>query len=182
MSRKLAASVLILAASLVAALSLRAQNGTSGNSREELRIAKQVRHEIVIEPYLNVFDSVNFNVDGPNVTLTGAVTQPTVKNDIVKSVKRIEGVQHVDDQIKVLPPSPADQRIRRALFRSIYRYPPLQKYAGPVVKPIQIIVDSGHVTLEGVVDSESDKNLVQLRANSVPGIFSVTDNLQVVKP
>jgi hyperosmotically inducible protein len=88
----------------------------------------------------------------------------------------------VDNQIGVLPPSPMDDRIRRRLFRAIYGYPALEKYELGVQKPIRIIVKSGHVSLEGVVDSEADKNLVGLRANGVPGTFSVTNNLQVVKP
>lgn len=182
MFRRLASNTAALAAlvALIAPLSM-AQNGVSGSSPSELRIAKEVRHEIVMLPYLSVFDYINFKVDGPDVTLTGAVTNGAVRSDAEKSVKHIEGVQHVDDQIQLLPPSPSDQRIRIALFRAIYGFPSLQKYALPVVKPIRIIVNMGHVDLEGVVDSEGDKNLVQIRANSVPGTFAVTNNLQVVK-
>lgn len=182
MFRRFIASWFALGSFVVVAAPLMAQNGVSGQSPSELRIAREVRHEIVMEPYFSVFDSINFKVDGRDVALMGAVTRPTVKNDIVKAVKKIEGVQQVDDQIQVLPPSPTDHRLRLALFRAIYGYSPLQKYALPVVKPIEIVVNMGRVTLEGVVDSEGDKNLVQLRANTVPGIFSVTNNLQVVKP
>jgi hyperosmotically inducible periplasmic protein len=182
MFRKAIASSFALVALTVAAPCLLAQNGISGQSPAEMRIAREVRHEIVMLPYLDVFDYIAFKVDGNDVTLTGAVTNPTVKSDAEHVVKKIEGVQHVDSQIQVLPPSPTDRRIRLALFRAIYAYPPLQKYALSVVKPIRIIVNMGHVTLEGVVDSDADKNLVQLRANSVPGTFSVTNNLQVVKP
>jgi len=96
-------------------------------------------------------------------------------------VKHIEGVEKVDNQIEVLPPSPGDDRLRLRLFRAIYDFPGLQKYELGVQKPIRIIVKNGHVTLEGVVDSEGDKNLVGLRANSVSGTFSVTNNLQVEK-
>jgi hyperosmotically inducible periplasmic protein len=181
MYRKALASLFVLTALAAGASRSLAQNGVSGQGRAEVRIAKEVRHVIVMQPYLTVFDYINFKVDGPDVTLTGAVTWPPVKTSTVNEVKQIEGVQHVYDQIQVLPPSPTDHRIRLALFRAIYGYPPLQKYALPVVKPIQIIVNMGHVDLEGVVDSEADKNLVQVRANSVPGIFSVTNNLQVVK-
>jgi len=94
-------------------------------------------------------------------------------------VKHIEGVEKVDNQIEVLPPSPMDDRLRLILYRAIYGYPALEKYALGVQKPIRIIVKNGRVTLEGVVDSESDKNLAGLRANGVPGIFSVINNLQV---
>lgn len=176
-----AAAAVLASLALVAPAAVRAQNGVSGSSPSEIRIGKEVRHEIVMLPYLNVFDFINFKVDGPDVTLTGAVTNGAVRIDAEHAVKGIEGVQHVYDKVVLLPPSGTDQRIRLALFRSIYGYAPLQKYALPVVKPIRIIVNMGRVSLEGVVDNETDKNLVQIRANGVPGIFSVTNNLQVVK-
>jgi len=132
-------------------------------------------------PFFGVFDNIAYKVDGYNVTLVGQVTRPTLKSDAENAVKRIEGVEHVDNQIEVLPPSPMDDGLRLAVFRAIYGYPPLEKYALGVQKPIRIIVKNGHVTLEGVVDSVEDKNLVNIRANSVPGVFSVTNNLQVVK-
>ncbi len=97
-------------------------------------------------------------------------------------MKRIEGVEHVDNQIEVLPLSPNDDRIRRQLYRAIYGYPALQRYAMGVQQSIRIIVKNGNVTLEGVVDNETDKNIANIRARSVPGTFSVTNNLQVVKP
>jgi len=87
----------------------------------------------------------------------------------------------VDNQIDVLPPSPGDDRLRLRLYRAIYGYPPLQRYALPVVKPIRIIVKGGHASLEGVVDSQGDKNIAGIRAKGVPGLFSVDNNLQVVK-
>jgi osmotically-inducible protein OsmY len=74
-----------------------------------------------------------------------------------------------------------DDRLRQRLFRAIYGYPALQRYALGVQKPIRIIVKNGHVTLEGVVDSAADKNLAGIRANGVSGIFSVDNNLQVSK-
>jgi hyperosmotically inducible protein len=95
-------------------------------------------------------------------------------------VKHIEGVQQVVNKIEVLPPSPMDDRLRLALFRAVYGFPALEKYSLGVQKPIRIIVKGGHVTLEGVVDSEADKNLAGMRANGVPGIFSVTNSLRVV--
>src|SRR6202041_4177052 len=113
------------------------------------------------------------------VTLLGQVVRPSLKSDAENVVKRIEGVEKVDNQIEVLPPSPMDDGIRRRLFRAIYGYPALERYALGVQKPIRIIVKNGRVTLEGVVDSEGDKNLAGIRANSVPGIFQVTNNLQV---
>ena len=132
-------------------------------------------------PYVSVFDYLAFKVEGYNVTLIGAVTRPVAKSDAANAVKRIEGVEKVDNQIEVLPPSPSDDRLRIRLYRAIYGFPSLQRYALPVIKPIRIIVNTGRVRLEGVVDSEGDKNLVGIRANSVSGIFEVKNNLQVVK-
>jgi hyperosmotically inducible periplasmic protein len=120
-------------------------------------------------------------VNGYEVTLIGRVVRPVTKSDAENAVKHIEGVEKVINQIEVLPPSPMDDRLRMRLFRAIYGYPSLQKYALGVQKPIRIVVKGGHVWLEGVVDSEGDKNLAGLRANTVPGIFSVTNNLQVSK-
>ena len=145
------------------------------------RIQKEVRHELVMLPRLGVFDNLAYKVEGYNVTLLGQVTSPSLKSDAESSVKRIEGVEKVDNQIEVLPPSPMDDRLRVALYRAIYGYPALQRYAMPVIKPIRIIVRSGHVTLEGVVDNEGDKNIAGIRASGVRGIFSVTNNLVVAK-
>jgi hyperosmotically inducible protein len=131
-------------------------------------------------PYFGVFDNIAFKVDGYNVTLLGQVARPSLRSDAESAVKHIEGVEKIDNQIEVLPPSPGDDRLRLALYRAIYDYPGLEKYALGVQKPIRIIVKNGHVSLEGVVDNDADKNLAGLRANGVPGSFSVTNNLQVV--
>ena len=133
-------------------------------------------------PYLDVFDYLAYKVDGYNVTLVGQVTRPTLKSDAENVVKKIEGVEHVDNQIEVLPPSPNDDRLRLRLYRAIYDYGPMQKYALGVQKPIRIIVKGGKVTLEGVVDSEARQEHRKICANGVSGVFSVTNNLQVVKP
>ena len=146
------------------------------------RITREVRHELLMLPYLGVFDYLAYKVNGYDVTLIGQVTRPTLKSDSENVVKRIEGVEHVDNQIEVLPPSSQDDRLRLRLFRAIYGYGPLQKYEMGVQKPIRIIVKSGRVTLEGVVDNEGDKNIAGIRANGVSGIFSVQNNLQVSKP
>jgi hyperosmotically inducible periplasmic protein len=157
-----------------------AQDRNQPSARSVERITKEVRHEILMLPYFGVFDNIAYKVDGATVTLLGQVVRPSLKSDAENVVKRIEGVEKVDNQIEVLPPSPMDDGIRRRLFREIYGYSALEKYALGVQKPIRIIVKSGRVTLEGVVDNEEDKNLAGIRANSVPGIFAVTNNLQVV--
>jgi len=151
------------------------------SAKSQERIVKEVRHELLMLPYFGVFDNIAFKVDGYNVTLLGQVVRPSLKSDAENVVKHIEGVEKVDNQIEVLPPSPMDDRIRQRLFRAIYQYSPLQKYELGVQKPIRIIVKNGHVTLEGVVDNDGDKNLAGIRANGVSGTFSVINNLQVVK-
>ena len=169
----------LAAAVSVLSLPLTAQREVSPQA--EQRIQKEVRHELVMLPYLSVFDNLAFKVDGYDVTLLGQVVNPSLKSDAENVVKRIEGVEKVTNQIEVLPPSPMDDQLRRRLFRAIYGYPTLQKYALPTIKPIRIIVKNGHATLEGVVDNDTDKNLAGLRANGVPGLFSVTNNLVVAK-
>lgn len=169
-----------LAAALAVQCSLAQQPAT--DDRTAQRIQKEVRHELVMLPYLGVFDNLAYKVNGSTVTLMGQVTRPTLKTDAERVVKGIEGVDKVDNQIEVLPPSSMDDGLRRRLYRAIYGYAPLQKYSLGVQQPIRIIVKSGRVALEGVVDNEADKNAAGIRANGVPGIFSVTNNLQVVKP
>ena len=151
------------------------------SDRGRLRIEKEVRHELVMLPFLGVYDNLAFRVTGDTVTLIGQVTRPTLKSDAERVVKSIEGVERVENQIEVLPLSPSDDRLRVALFRAIYGYTALNRYALPVIKPIRIIVRNGQVTLEGVVANETDKNLVNIRARGVHGAFSVTNNLQVEK-
>lgn len=151
------------------------------NVKSQDRITKEVRHELLMLPYFGVFDNIAFKVDGYTVTLLGQVVRPSLKSDSENAVKHIEGVERVDNQIEVLPTSPSDDRLRVKLFHAIYGYAPLEKYAMGVQKPIRIIVKNGHVTLEGVVDNEGDKNFAGIRASGVGGSFSVTNNLQVVK-
>ena len=157
-----------------------AQDRDQPSAKSQERITKEVRHELLMLPYFGVFDYIAFKVEGFTVTLLGEVARPSLKSDSENAVKHIEGVEKVDNQIEVLPPSPMDDGLRRRLFRAIYGYPSLEKYAMGVQKPIRIIVKNGRVALEGVVDNDADKNVAGLRANGVPGIFSVTNNLQVV--
>ena len=171
---------LIVAA--IFAASLARSQAVPASERTQAQIEKEVRHEVLMLPYFDVFDNIEFRVDGAKVTLIGQVTRPTLKSDAGNVVKRIEGVENVSNEIEVLPVSQNDDRLRIALYRSIYGYSALQRYALPVIKPIRIIVKNGHVTLEGVVSNETDKNLVKLRANGVAGVFSVTNNLRLEVP
>lgn len=143
-------------------------------------LSDQVRHQLNMVPYYTVFDSISYSVtpDGV-VTLSGAVTQPWKKSDAEHAVKHIAGVTQVVDNIKVLPLSPMDNRIRQAEYRAIYGFPGLDKYGVGINRAIRIIVDNGHVTLEGTVNNQADKNLAYIRANGVPGVFSVTNDLSV---
>jgi hyperosmotically inducible periplasmic protein len=173
--------ILVLSLLTLATLSIAQDQGeTSAKAPAQERITREVRHELLMLPYFGVFDNIAFKVDGYNVTLLGQVVRPSLKSDAENAVKHIEGVEKIDNQIEVLPPSTTDDSLRLALYRAIYGYPALEKYALGVQKPIRIIVKNGHVTLEGVVDSDADKNMAGLRAKGVPGTFSVTNNLQVV--
>jgi hyperosmotically inducible periplasmic protein len=146
----------------------------------DTRIAREVRHELITLPYYGVFDDLAFNVKGSTVTLLGAVTRPTLKSDAEKAAKSVEGVTQVVNDIEVLPPSPMDDQIRMAVYQAIYGQPALStRYGFRSVPSIHIIVKGGHVTLEGVVANQSDRDLINVAANGVPNVFSVTNNLQV---
>ena len=151
-------------------------------SRAEERLLREVRHELVMLPYYTVFDNLEYKVRGYEVTLMGQVTMPTLKADAEHSVKRIEGVEKVVNHIEVLPLSPADDRIRRAIYQTLFSSnSPLFRYGWGAVPSIHIIVRGGRVTFVGVVDNEADKNTAILLANQVSGIFAVTNNLVVKK-
>lgn len=174
----------VVAASILLATNVAAQEkrgeGAATRQAEEV-IAREARHELVMLPYYSVFDNLEFRVDGHTVTLSGQVTRPTLKDDAERVVGKIEGVEKIVNQIEVLPLSPNDDRIRRAVYRAIFREPALFYYGLQSVPPIHIIVKGGHVTLVGVVSAEAHKNLAGIRANGVSGVFSVTNNLRVEK-
>lgn len=159
-----------------------AQDRDQPSSRSQERITREVRHELLMLPYFGVFDNIAYKVDGFNVILLGQVVRPSLKSDAENTVKHIEGVEHVDNQIEVLPLSSMDDGLRIRLFHEIYGFPSLEKYSMGVQKPIRIIVKNGHVSLEGVVDNDADKNTAGIRANSVSGTFSVDNNLRVESP
>jgi len=157
-----------------------AQNVT-GPQRMQDRISREVYHELVMLPQLTIFDNIQYKVDGNKVTLMGQVRDAILKDSAEKTVKHIEGVDSVNNQIEILPASGNDDRIRREVARSLFNDERLFRYSMGSVPPIHIIVKGGHVTLEGVVNSEADKNEASIRANSVPGVFSVENHLQVQK-
>ena len=148
-------------------------------SQVERRLEREVRHELVTLPYYDVFDNLEYRIDGDQVTLSGQVVRPTLKSGAENVVKNIEGVEKVTNNIEVLPLSPNDDRLRIAVYRAIYGHTALQRYSIRSVPPIHIIVKNGNVTLEGVVANEGDKNIANIQANGVSGVFSVKNNLKV---
>ena len=176
---KLRLSPLAVAVILAVFPSFAQQNQPSDKAVQ--RIQREVRHELLMLPYLGVFDNLAYKVDGYNVTLYGQVTRPTLKSDAENVVKRIEGVEKVTNQIEVLPLSPNDDRIRRAVYLALTRQVQLQKYLMQAVPPIRIIVKNGNVSLEGVVANKGDSDVAKIAANGVSGVFSVTNNLKVEK-
>lgn len=151
------------------------------NTRPQPRLAQEVRHRLVTLPFYDVFDWLEGEVrpDG-TLVLRGQVVRPTLKSDAERSVRDIEGIARVVNEIEVLPVSPNDDQLRVALYRAIYNFDsPLFRYATRAVPPIHIIVKNGRATLKGVVATQSDSDLAYTAARSVPGLFEVTNQLRV---
>jgi hyperosmotically inducible periplasmic protein len=170
-------SVLLAGVLSLSVLPIRAQSG--GTQRNQDRVNKEVYHELVMLPQLTIFDNLAYKVDGGNVTLLGQVRNAVLKDEAASAVKKIEGVESVNNQIEILPPSPNDDQIRRQVARAIFNDDGLFRYSMGSVPPIHIIVKGGHVSLEGVVNNQADKDRAGLRANGVPGVFDVQNNLKV---
>jgi hyperosmotically inducible protein len=151
------------------------------NGRGAERIAREVRHELIMLPNYSMFDNLAYRVDGETVTLAGQVTRPSLKSDAENVVKKIEGVEHVVNRIEVLPPSSMDDRIRLETARQLSARDGLYRYFMGAVPSIHIIVNGGRITLDGFVDNEGDRTLAVTTAKSIPGVFSVTDNLKVAQ-
>jgi hyperosmotically inducible protein len=169
---------------LLAGASLAQSGGqqAAGSQRMQDRITREVRHELVMLPQLTIFDNLQYRVDGGKVTLMGQVRNAILKDAAESVVKKIEGVDQVDNKIEILPTSGNDDRIRTAVARALFgQDSPLFRYSMGALPPIHIIVKGGHVTLEGVVDNQSDKDLASMKANGVPGVFSVDNHLVVQK-
>ncbi len=202
-------SPLVLAATLLAGTAAFAQapqadpdhgdNPATFSPQDQLTIVREVQHKLLSLARYSVFDSLSFGIRGRTVILEGFASRPVLKSDAESAVKSIPGVTSVDNQIKVLPLSPMDDRIRAAVYRRIYSQPTLRKYTGSPVgfgrlpsgpggitqnpplgyNAIHIIVDNGHVTLTGVVDNETDSNIAYIQANSTPGTFAVDNDLRI---
>jgi len=156
-------------------------NGPANSS--DAAIAKKLVHEIRMYPRYSIFDNVSFFVDEGRVELLGAVSQPFKKADLGRLAQSVPGVTSLSNEIKILPVSPMDDRLRLQVARAIYRDPVLSRYGLQAVPPIHIIVDNGHVTLEGVVSTDMEKNVAGIRASSVGLSFGpVVNNLHVENP
>jgi hyperosmotically inducible periplasmic protein len=157
-----------------------ASAGTTTNPKA-LTLSDQVHHELVMLPWYGAFDNLQYQVNGTEVTLSGQVISEhaTTKDDAGKFVNSIPGVTKVVNNIEVLPPSPFDNQIRRAEYRAVFSHADLGRYTMGAIPQVHIIVKNGHVSLQGVVMNQMDKNVAGIVANSVPGVFSVENNLRI---
>ncbi len=177
-------------------------NAATWSQPQMLGIVRDVQHKLRSLPRYSVFDSLSFGIRDRTVILEGYASRPVLASDAESAVKSIPGVDSVDNQIKVLPPSPMDDRIRVAVYRRIYTQPALRKYTGSPVgfgrtpsvarmaggitqdpplgyHAIHIIVNNGRVILTGVVNNEMDSNIAYIQANATPGTFSVDNDLRI---
>lgn len=170
-------TLLIIGAALLLTMPVAAQRRSNVITNPQL--ARNVRHELVTLPYYGVFDNLAYNINGSTVTLYGQVVRPTTRSDAERRVRRLSGVARVVNNIKVLPLSGFDDNIRAATYRSLARTGGLYRYLQGANPSIHIVVDSGRVTLEGVVANKSDRALANMAARQVPGSFGVTNNLRI---
>ena len=152
------------------------------NGLLEQRLNGQVHHALAMIPQYSIFDDLSYRVEGNTVTLSGAVRNAVVSDEAQASVKHIEGVERVVNNIEILPASFNDDRIRGQVARAVFSDPRMSSYAIQPVPPIHIIVKNGHVDLVGVVRTKTDADSAFIRANGVPGVFSVNNNLRVEQP
>lgn len=151
-----------------------------GQRLDRAQVEKKVRKELVTLPYYGVFDNLAYEVNGGTVTLHGQVVHPSTRSDAERRVAKLAGVERVVNRIEVLPLSGFDDSIRARTYRTLFGMDsPLFRYGRGVNPSIHIVVNRGHVTLEGVVSTEGDSRLAYIQASSVPGVFSVTNNLAV---
>ena len=145
--------------------------------RENLQVARDVSKQVLTYSQFSIFDAVHSQVNDGTVTLTGKVTMPYKKTDIEKRVARIDGVHQVVNQITVLPVSQYDDELRFRIARAIYGNSSFWNYGSMANPPIHVIVENGHVTLDGVVNSNVDRMLARSIASGF-GAFSVTNDLK----
>ena len=177
--RKIVSSIVAVFAAALIAASAATPAVAQQPWAEREQLEKKVRKELVTLPWYGVFDNLEYAIDGSTVTLSGQVVQPSTRRDAERRVRKLKGVERVVNNIEVLPLSGFDDSIRRATYRALFGWnSPLFRYGRGVNPSIHIVVNRGHVTLEGVVSNEGDANLARIRALGVPGVFSVTNNLR----
>lgn len=142
-------------------------------------LAAQVRKALVMQPYYGVFDSLGYRIEGSTVTLVGHAVRPTLKSSAEKVVSRLPGVQNVVNEIKVLPVSPYDDRLRLSIYWAIYGSEAFTRHANRAQPPIHIIVENGKVKLVGFVANPMERTLAQIRASQTPGVFAVVNDLKI---
>ncbi|MGH9755233.1 MAG: BON domain-containing protein [Blastocatellia bacterium] len=162
---------------------LESRSRAEGEARDLGYLTKEIRKELVTLPFFSVFDWLEGNVEPDGtVYLRGQVTRPTLKSDAQRRVEKVEGVDTVINRIEVLPLSPNDDRLRRAVFRELFNFnSPLFRYGQQSIPPIHIIINRGRLTLKGVVATKGDSDLANIKANGVPGLFEVRNELRVEK-
>ena len=179
----LSKQLLVVLALILTGFLVAASNATAGpvGADTNATVAAQVRHKLIMLPWYGVFDNLQYQVNGTEVILSGQVTSEhaVTKDDAAKAVEHISGVTNVVNNIEILPLSPFDNQIRRAEYRTIFSTGGLGRYTMGAIPPVHIIVANGHVTLVGTVMNQMDRNIAGIAANSVPGVFSVTNNLQI---
>ncbi|HEV2798991.1 MAG TPA: BON domain-containing protein [Pyrinomonadaceae bacterium] len=174
----LAAGALFFALVVSGATAVSAAPATeTGQQLDQQQVAKRVRKELVTLPYYGVFDNLAYKIEGDTVTLYGQVVQPSTRSDAARRVAKIKGVRQVVNNIEVLPLSTFDDRIRAQAYRAVFGTSSLYRYAMGSNPSIHIVVNRGHLTLEGVVGNRMDKQLAEFAARGIPGVFSVTNNL-----
>jgi hyperosmotically inducible periplasmic protein len=176
--RKFKRFVLAVAAMLTLAATAAVTSPVTAQGLDEQQVMKKVRKELVTLPYYGVFDNLAYKVEGGTVTLLGQVVQPSTRSDAERRVLKIKGVERVVNQIEVLPLSGFDNSTRARTYRALQRTGGLYRYLLGANPSLHIVVNRGHVTLEGVVGNEGDRRLAYITANSIPGVFSVTNNLR----
>lgn len=168
--------------SLVAAIAIAATVAVAAPASSQsgdFRAMEKICKELVMLPYYGVFDNLAYKLDGSTVTLYGQVVRSSTRKDAERRIRKIEGVERVINNIEVLPLSSFDDSIRARTYRAVFRTGSLYRYAMGANPSIHIVVNRGRVTLEGVVANKMDSQLAYMAANSVPGVFSVKNNLRL---
>jgi hyperosmotically inducible protein len=140
---------------------------------------KKVYDRLVTIPWYGVFDNLAYRIQGSKLTLIGQVVFPLSRSSVAAAVKGLPGVKKIVNDVQNLPFTPFDNQVRRAEYRSIFGYEPLFRYSMGVNPAIHIIVKNSRVTLVGVVNSKTDRQLAGIRAKMVPFVFSVKNDLRV---